>query len=116
MFEIDSNQNITLHQGDTLALAIAFDGRGLAEADRLVFGVKNLATEETYIQRVLVPEITTNRVYVYLSNSDTESLRIGRYIWDLRAVYGANAEVTSGAEVDTLLVKNFIVLEVASNV
>lgn len=105
MFDI-TGTTITLTAGDTglFGAAPEADGYRPTAADRAVFTVRERPGGRKLLEKVLVPE-ADGAVLVPLLHEDTERLRAGAYVWDIRYVLNAQTDaqggVTGGREVIT---------------
>lgn len=103
MFEV-SGRSIRISRGDTGLIAFDAEGTALSEKDLAVFTVRR-QSGGIVMEKVIAPE--DNRFTVPFTNEETEALREGDYVWDIRIVLGAqtNADgrVTGGREVITPL-------------
>ena len=106
MFNIE-NYTITLSRGDTASFTVtANTDYEFAAEDRALFTVKDSAGE-AILERVyaLDTELGNGRFLVQLSNSDTDSLAVGAYTWDVRYVlhpyYDSTGRIIDGDQVIT---------------
>lgn len=123
MFDVSGTQ-ITITAGDTGLLTLSVrTGDGLyvpGENDRAVFTVREQAGARAALEKVLVPD-GEGRVRIALTNADTERLRAGSYLWDVRyaldAELDAKGNVTGGREVITPLPPSpFVVMKAVGDV
>lgn len=103
MFEV-SGRSIRISRGDTGLIAFDAEGTELSENDLAVFTVRRQGGGIA-MEKVIAPE--GNRLLVPFTNEETEALREGEYVWDIRVVLGAETDaegrVTGGREVITPL-------------
>ena len=105
MFDVKGRQ-IQITAGDTGLMAVRARESGYVPTgeDRAVFTVRERTGGRVLLKKVLVPD-ETGCVQIPFSNADTENLRAGAYVWDIRyalhAVMDAKGNVTGGREVVT---------------
>lgn len=89
MVNVDSNNNISMYNGDTANINIRLDGGYVpTDDDKLIFGMKNNINSIDYL---LFKEMTkddmlpgTNDVYVLsITSEESNSVGIGTFIYDI---------------------------------
>ena len=109
MFEIGKDDyQIRISQGDSASFRVEANGRCLSANDRVLFTVKNKARnarkEVVYIERVYQPD-AHGSVLIEFSPIDTTKMPPGQYQWDLRYMYGVEADcagnIVSVREIET---------------
>ena len=124
MYELRSDGQITLPQGDTLLFKMNLTGEVFPEGSMAVFGICN--TKGASIFRKQFP-VQDNTIIIWLANADTRTLPVGKYRWDVRIVtdpeYGEDGVVRCEDESDNVIsifsgsgMPTFEVTEVAADV
>lgn len=119
MFDVIGRQ-VTITSGDTGIFDIVPDssGRIPSDSDIAVFTVKDRIGGKILIQKKLTPN-EKGIVTVVLNNSDTDKIKSGSYVWDIRYVvsptYDSKGNITDGEEITTpFSYAPFVVVEAVS--
>lgn len=107
MLTVEGN-DIALTRGDSLTLALCFEGRTVPPTARARFSVKRCPQEEAPLIERTLP-VTDSRALLRLAPSDTQALPPRTYFWDVRLLY-ADGTVTTPMDYAA-----FEVLEVIGN-
>lgn len=112
MFEV-TGTSVRLTQGDSGLMTLVVDGVTLTENDRAVFTLAKALRGNgeykkigpTVLEAVLVPDVKRNAFQMPFVSSETETLLVGQYLWDVRIYIDAqlaeDGRVTDGREVIT---------------
>ena len=94
--------SIGIRRGDTGGFTIQTTGYEFQTGDVALFTIKD-SNRKTIRRDIL--DITNNAVTIEFTHTDTKSLKVGEYTWDIRFIaspeYDDNDELIGGTEIDT---------------
>ena len=110
MFDIGTDNAISITRGDSAGITFTFTGDTPSESDSVILAVKKNVNSKTEIFRKALTRNDDASYSVSFDPDDTEDLPFGSfYRWDLRILYA------DGSVVTPISASPFVVMEVVTN-